>query len=145
MDAGRGQGARWRGAAAGAAAAAHGRSGCRAWPGRRGRGAPAAAPAAGATAPAAPAGPPPGPTRQQIGTLEDGESLKQYVKVNDWNTFHVIARGNTLIHILNGHVTAIFIDDDETNRAMKGVIGIQIHTGPPMKLEVRNVGLKMLR
>jgi hypothetical protein len=99
--------------------------------------------AAGRGAPGAPAAPA-GPVRQQIGTLEDGESLKQYVKVNDWNQFQVIARGNVLVHILNGHVTAVFIDDDVTNRAMKGLIGLQIHVGPPMKLELRNLYLKKL-
>ena len=40
----------------------------------------------------------------QTGTADE---LKAIIKVNDWNQFHVIARGNTLIHILNGHVTAI--------------------------------------
>ena len=57
---------------------------------------------------------------------------------------HVIARGNVLIHVLNGHVTQIFIDDDEANRSMKGLIGLQIHVGPPMKLELRNLYLKNL-
>jgi hypothetical protein len=87
----------------------------------------------------------PGPLRGQIGQVEDGEALKSIIRVNDWNQFHVIARGNTLMHILNGHVTAIFIDDDQANRAMKGLIGLQIHVGPPMKIEFRNVYLKNLR
>ncbi len=109
----------------------------------QGGGAPAAgAPPAGA-APAAAAAP--APLRGQIGELENGEALKAFIKVSDWNQFHVIARGNTLIHILNGHTTAIFIDDDQANRSMKGLIGLQIHTGPPMKIEFRNVYLKNLR
>ena len=58
---------------------------------------------------------------------------------------HVIARGTTLIHVLNGHVTAIFVDDDQANRSMKGLLGVQIHTGPPMKVEFRNIYLKNLR
>lgn len=94
---------------------------------------------------AAPAAAAPATVRGQIGELESGESLKAFIKVNDWNQFQVIARGNTLIHILNGHTTAIFIDDDQTNRAMKGLIGLQIHVGPPMKIEFRNVYLKNLR
>jgi hypothetical protein len=114
--------------------------------GQRGRG---EAPAAGAAAPPPPAAAatpaPPAPLRGQIGQLEDGEALKAFIKVNDWNQFHVVARGNTLIHILNGHTTAIFIDDDQANRAMKGLLGLQIHTGPPMKIEFRNVYLKNLR
>jgi hypothetical protein len=110
-----------------------------------GRGA-AADPAAGrAAGAAAPAQPPAAPLRGQIGQVEDGEALKAIIKSNDWNQFQVIARGNTLIHILNGHVTAVFVDDDQANRSMKGLIGVQLHVGPPMKVEFRNIYLKNLR
>jgi hypothetical protein len=36
------------------------------------------------------------------------------------------------------------IDDDASARAAAGLIGFQIHTGPPMKVEFRNIGLKTL-
>ena len=94
---------------------------------------------------AAPTPPPPAPLRGQIGQVEDGEALKAIIKVNDWNQFQVIARGNTLIHLLNGHVTAVFVDDDQANRSMKGLIGVQLHVGAPMKVEFRNIYLKNLR
>jgi hypothetical protein len=84
------------------------------------------------------------PQRGAIGSTGTADELKQIIKVNDWNQFHVIARGSTLIHILNGRVTAILVDDEPTNRTMKGQIGLQIHTGPPMKVEFRNVALKTL-
>ena len=115
----------------------------------RGQGAaPAAGRAAGAAAPAQPPAAPapaPPPLRGQIGQVEDGEALKAIIKINDWNQFQVIARGNTLIHILNGHVTALFVDDDQANRSMKGLIGVQLHVGAPMKVEFRNIYLKNLR
>jgi hypothetical protein len=82
--------------------------------------------------------------RGSIGALEDGEALKAYIKEKDWNQFHVIARGGTLIHILNRHVTAAFVDDDAKNRSLKGLLGFQAHTGPPMKVEFRNILLKTL-
>lgn len=79
-----------------------------------------------------------------IGTLESGDALKALIKSNDWNQFHVIARGNTLVHIVNGHVMAVAVDDDTKSRALAGLLGFQIHTGPPMKVEFRNIGLKNL-
>ena len=100
-----------------------------------------AAPAPGAAAPPAP----PAPLRGQIGQLADGEALRGIIKVNDWNQLHIIARGTTLMHLLNGHVTAVFVDDDQANRSMKGLLGVQIHTGPPMKIEFRNIYLKNLK
>jgi hypothetical protein len=79
-----------------------------------------------------------------LGALEDGTALQAHIKQGDWNQFHVIARGNVLIHVLNGRVTALFLDDDVTNRAMKGLLGLQLHMGPPMKVEFRNIWLKTL-
>jgi hypothetical protein len=82
--------------------------------------------------------------RGTVGALESGDALKAYIKEKDWNQFHVIARGGTLIHILNGHVTAVFVDDDVKNRTLKGLLGFQIHVGPPMKVEFKNIYLKTL-
>jgi hypothetical protein len=111
--------------------------------GRAGGGDPARGGGGQATPPAAPAAP--APLRGQIAQVEDGEALKAIIKVNDWNQLHIIARGNTFIHLLNGHVTAIFVDDDQTNRAMKGLLGVQLHVGPPMRIEFRNIYLKNLK
>ena len=94
--------------------------------------------------------------RGQVGTIEEGkrarvianlksnEDLRGAVNINGWNTLHVIARGNVLIHILNGQLAAAFVDDDAKNRAMKGLIGMQLHVGPPMGVEYRNIYLKKL-
>ena len=83
-------------------------------------------------------------TKGQIGSLESADVLKALFKPGEWNQFHLIARGNTLIHIVNGHVTAVCVDDDVKGRSMAGLIGFQLHAGPPMKLEIRNVAIKML-
>ena len=79
-----------------------------------------------------------------IGNLQNGDELKAIVKVNDWNQVHLIARGNTIVQVFNGSVTSIVVDDDVKNRALGGLIGFQMHTGPPMKVEFRNVWLKKL-
>jgi hypothetical protein len=77
-----------------------------------------------------------------LSILGDSDELKSHVKTGDWNQVHVIARGNTLIHIVNGHVMSIFIDDDPSMSAAKGVIGLQIEgTG---KVSFRNIWLKNL-
>lgn len=78
----------------------------------------------------------------QIGSLETSDALKAIIKVNDWNQFEVVTRGNQLTHILNGHATAMFIDDDQANRMVRGFLGFQMHMGEPMKVEFRNVYLK---
>ena len=84
----------------------------------------------------------PGKNARVIGQLQDGDELKGYIKINAWNQFHVIARGNLLVHVLNGHVTSVMIDDDTEKRTLEGLIGLQMHVGPPMKVEFRNIFLK---
>jgi hypothetical protein len=79
-----------------------------------------------------------------IADLRNSDELKGLIKATDWNQLHIIARGNTLIHILNGQMMAGAVDDDPANRAMGGLIGFQMHVGPPMKVEFRNVWLKNL-
>lgn len=80
-----------------------------------------------------------------IGNLQQSaDELKALIKVNDWNQLHLVARGSTIIQILNGAVTSVVVDDDTKNRAAAGLIGLQIHVGAPMKVEFRDVWLKRL-
>ena len=81
-----------------------------------------------------------------IGTLQrSADELKAIIKPDDWNHVHIIARGNTILQILNGAVSSIVVDDDTKNRAMSGLIGIQMHVGEPMKVQFRNIWLKRLQ
>jgi hypothetical protein len=76
-----------------------------------------------------------------VSTIGDSEDLVAAV-TDDWNTVHISARGNTLTHMLNGRLMAVVIDDDAPNRPVDGLIGVQVHQGPPMKVEYRNIRLK---
>ena len=77
-----------------------------------------------------------------VGSL--GDNLKDFIKGDDWNTMHIIARGNTIVQVVNGHVMSMLIDDDTAGRRMDGLLGIQCHVGPPMKIEVKNIRIKNL-
>jgi hypothetical protein len=72
------------------------------------------------------------------------DDLKGIIKVNDWNQAVVMAIGNRIVQVLNGHVTSMLVDDDAKGRAMSGLIGFQMHVGQPMKVEFRNIWLKKL-
>jgi hypothetical protein len=82
-----------------------------------------------------------------IASLGSADDLKAFIKPpesKEWNQYHLIVRGNLLIHILNGHVICEVIDDDAVNRKFSGLIGVQVHVGPPMKIEYRSILLKEL-
>jgi hypothetical protein len=77
-------------------------------------------------------------------SLGDKKELQAFVKKEDWNEYHLIVRGNVMVHILNSHVMSFVIDDDVKNRRFDGLLGVQVHVGPPMKIEYRNFRLKRL-
>ena len=83
----------------------------------------------------------PGEKPKVVGSL--GDDLKSFIQP-DWNQVHLIVRGNTIVQVLNGHVMSMLIDDDKENRAMSGLLGLQLHMGAPMKVEFRNILLKKL-
>jgi len=72
-----------------------------------------------------------------LSRLGDNQELLRFIHSDGWNSIHLIARGNTLIHCLNGQAMSITLDDDPA-RERKGLIGVQVHVGPPMKIEYRN-------
>ena len=77
-----------------------------------------------------------------LATLGDKDELAGYVHIEGWNQLHLIARGNTMTHIVNGHVMSILIDDDATKFRKDGLIGFEIEgTG---KIGIRNIWLKKL-
>ncbi len=77
-----------------------------------------------------------------LATLGDKDELGGFVKIDDWNQFHIIARGNEMTHIINGHVMSVLIDDDATKFRKSGLIGFEIEgTG---KIFIRNIWLRKL-
>jgi hypothetical protein len=83
-------------------------------------------------------------TPKLIGSPGEAEALKSVIKIADWNQIHIIARGTTITHVINGRVMSMCIDEDAKGRAMEGLLGLQLHVGPPMKVEFRNILLKKL-
>ena len=87
----------------------------------------------------------PGKNPQLVGNIGDRTALGGYVKVNDWNQYLIMARGGTFIHILNGQLMAVYVDDDpDSSNNKTGMIGIEIE-GAPSKVMVRSIWIKKLR
>lgn len=78
----------------------------------------------------------------EIGTVGEKDQLFNFIKKEDWNEIHLIVRGNTLVHLINKYVMSIVVDNDVVNRKNEGLLGVQVHVGPPMKIEYRNIRLK---
>ncbi len=84
-------------------------------------------------------------TKSQVtGVFGDIEELNSNIKAQDWNTCYIIANENLMQHYINGILISEVTDNDINNRKLKGLIGVQVHVGPPMKIEYRNIRLKKL-
>ncbi len=79
--------------------------------------------------------------KRLMGTVGDRAALGALVKMNDWNQYTVIARGGTFIHIVNGQLMAVMVDDDpDSSNNQPGLFGIEIEA--TTKVSVRNIWLK---
>ncbi|MEO6239478.1 MAG: DUF1080 domain-containing protein [Vicinamibacterales bacterium] len=80
-----------------------------------------------------------GPKYKLVGTIGDSTLLRGAMNVNGWNQYHIIARGPVLMQLLNGQLMAVAIDEDTKNATTEGLLGFQMHVGPPFKVEYRNI------
>jgi hypothetical protein len=81
--------------------------------------------------------------KKTVETFGDKDELQKVVKVEDWNEYVITALGNRLTHTLNGTLMSEVIDNQEGKVASSGVIALQVHAGPPMKVQFKDVRIKM--
>jgi hypothetical protein len=81
---------------------------------------------------------------QLVGVIGDRDQLGAYVKDGAWNQYTIIARGGVILHILNGQLMAVLVDDDPaSSNNVSGLFGLQIE-GVPCKVSFRNLWLKKI-
>jgi hypothetical protein len=83
-------------------------------------------------------------------TMEDAEIVSA-IKNGEWNTYRIVVQGNHLQQFINGKQTVDVVDNDEVEegpkkigRANEGIIALQLHAGPPMKIQFRDLKVKHL-
>ncbi len=82
---------------------------------------------------------------KEVGKVGDAAELQSYIKEDGWNEYHIIAQGYHFIHKINGRVMCEATDEDASMRRPSGLLALQLHAGPPMKVQFRNVRLKRLK
>jgi len=78
-------------------------------------------------------------------SIGDSAALMASINKDDWNEYHIIARGNSIVLKINGKVTAEVIDNDTKDKDASGVLALQLHVGPPMAAQFRDIQLKRLK
>jgi type 1 glutamine amidotransferase len=79
--------------------------------------------------------------RKDAGSVGDPKELLKAVRDNDWNNYHVIVRSNLIVLRINDVVMSEVRDHDPC-RALSGLLAVQVHTGPPMKVQFKNLRMR---
>ena len=74
---------------------------------------------------------------KSLGKVGNNDKLTDW----EWNDIHIIAVGGRLIHQVNG-VTTIDVTDKHKYAMPSGVLGLQLHKGPPMRVEFKELRLR---
>jgi hypothetical protein len=82
--------------------------------------------------------------KQVVGSVGDAAAIEASIKKGDWNDYVIIAQGNHLQQFVNGKQTIDVVDEDEAKCAMSGILALQLHAGPPMMAQFKNIRLKKL-
>jgi hypothetical protein len=85
-----------------------------------------------------------GDGKREVAKLGDAAELSKIYKKEAWNTYRIICRGPEIALFINGTLMCQFTDRDAKQAASKGIIALQMHPGPPMKIEFKNIRLKEL-
>jgi len=81
---------------------------------------------------------------ETVGSVGDSKELQAHIRTNGWNDYVVIAQGNHLQHFINGKQTVDVVDEQEAKAAKSGILAFQVHAGPPMKVQFKDIRIKTL-
>jgi hypothetical protein len=76
--------------------------------------------------------------------LPKAKELTSKLLPDEWHEVRIMARSNVLEHFIDGELVSKVVDDDEANRRSEGRLGVQVHVGPPMTIEYRNLRVRAL-
>jgi hypothetical protein len=79
---------------------------------------------------------------QPTGTVGDSNEIQAAIKHEDWNDYKIVAKGNHVQHFINGKQTVDVIDKDAAHAPKEGILALQIHVGPAMVVQFKNLVLK---
>jgi hypothetical protein len=82
--------------------------------------------------------------KKTVTRIGDAAKLLKHVKINDWNEYRIIAKGPKLTLMINGVVMCEAVDNEKGKSARDGIIALQVHPGPPMKVQFKDILLKKL-
>ena len=84
-------------------------------------------------------------SKEVVGSTCDEKDLLASLKKGDWNEYVVIAQGNHLVQKINGFTTVDVTDNQKEKSRAEGILALQLHAGPPMLVQFKDIQLKQLK
>ena len=81
------------------------------------------------------------PKVEVVGSVGDSNEIQASIKNEDWNEYKIVAKGNHLQHFINGKQT-VDVTDEHSGAAKDGILALQIHAGPAMVVQFKDLVLK---
>jgi len=81
------------------------------------------------------------PKVEVIEKVGDTNEIQAAIKSEDWNEYKIVAKGNHLQHYINGKLTAD-VTDEHSGASKEGILALQIHKGPAMVVQFKDIKLK---
>lgn len=78
------------------------------------------------------------------GSVGNSDEIQAAIKNEDWNDYKIIAKGGHLQHFINGKQT-VDVTDESSAGAKEGLLAFQIHVGPPMTVQFREIKIVELK
>lgn len=82
-------------------------------------------------------------TRTEEAFADPAELLKA-IHIGDWNEYEVVAEGNHISLSINGTLMCEVEDKDAQYSRAKGLIALQMHPGPPMKVQFKDLRIQVM-
>ena len=82
--------------------------------------------------------------KKEVAQIEDSAKLKAVYKPEEWNHYRIVCQGPDITLYINGILMCRITDNDRKTAKTNGIIALQMHPGPPMKVQFKNIVLKKL-
>ena len=76
-----------------------------------------------------------------LGNVGDSNEIQASIKKDDWNEYRIVAKGNHFQHFINGK-QSVDVTDEHAAAAKEGILALQIHAGPAMTVQFKDMVLK---
>ena len=80
-------------------------------------------------------------TKQESGPTCEEAKLLESLKENEWSEYVITAKGSHIVQQINGFTTVDVTDHQTDKAATKGILALQLHVGPPMTVQFKDIRL----